>query len=153
MGVGPVGSLGDSAELLARLAQLPNVHLLGNRALGTLPAYVQHMDVCLMPYLVNGYTKFINPIKMYEYLATGRPIVSTPIDSVIPFADVVRVARTVEEWEAVMLAMQGAQERDGTRALRAARAPVNTTGISSPSGSPTNCACGSISRSLRRRRG
>jgi glycosyltransferase involved in cell wall biosynthesis/predicted O-methyltransferase YrrM len=120
VGVGPVGSLGESAALFVRLRQMRNVYLLGNRPLEALPGYVQHMDVCAMPYVVDGYTKFINPIKMYEYLATGRPIVSTPIDCVMPFADVVRIASTVEQWEAELLAKGADATETATRRARAA---------------------------------
>lgn len=48
----------------------------------------------MMPYEVNDYTNCIYPLKLHEYLATGRPVVATPIDMVEPFADAVRVART-----------------------------------------------------------
>ncbi len=97
--VGPRGFLGDKADQLERLSKLPNVYLLGNRHIRTLPAYVQAMDVCMMCYELTDYTNFIYPLKLHEYLAGGRPVVATPIDTVIPFGDVVRLATTTEEWE------------------------------------------------------
>jgi glycosyltransferase involved in cell wall biosynthesis len=102
--VGPRGFLGEKAALLDRVGELPNVHLLGNRAVSELPAYVQGMDVCTMPYEINDYTNFIYPLKLHEYLAAGRPTVAAPINSVVPFKDVVWLATTVDEWQAAVAA-------------------------------------------------
>jgi glycosyltransferase involved in cell wall biosynthesis len=100
--VGPQGHLGSKAAALEDLSRQPNVRLLGNRKLPDLPAYTQHMDVCIMCYEVNSYTDYIYPLKLHEYLATGQPIVSSPIQSVLRFSDTVRLARTAEEWEAAI---------------------------------------------------
>jgi glycosyltransferase involved in cell wall biosynthesis len=76
-----------------------NLHWLGQREYGRLPAYAKGFDVCLMPFALNEATEFINPTKALEYMATGRPIVSTAIEDVIvQFEDVVKVARTREEF-------------------------------------------------------
>lgn len=97
--VGPTGFLGGKVRQLEHLKVLPNVHLLGNRPIAALPAYMQSLDVCMMCYEITDYTNFIYPLKLHEYLATGRPVVATPIDSVIPFGDVVRLASSVADWE------------------------------------------------------
>ncbi|KYH43070.1 glycosyltransferase [Branchiibius sp. NY16-3462-2] len=55
------------------------VVLLGARPYAQLPGYVQHASVLIAPHLVNAFTESLDPIKLYEYLAVGRPIVSTPI--------------------------------------------------------------------------
>lgn len=96
--VGPRGYLGDSAELVEKLSKMPHVYFLGGRPVGALPAYTQHFDVCIMPYCVNDYTKFIYPLKLHEYLASGRPVVGSPIQSLQDFGHVIRLARTPEEW-------------------------------------------------------
>ena len=76
-----------------------NLHWLGQRDYGQLPAYAKGFDVCLMPFALNEATEFINPTKALEYMATGRPIVSTAIEDVIlQFEDVVKVARTSEDF-------------------------------------------------------
>jgi glycosyltransferase involved in cell wall biosynthesis len=76
-----------------------NLHWLGQRDYGLLPAYVKGFDVCLMPFALNEATEFINPTKALEYMATERPIVSTAIEDVIlQFEDVVKVARTREDF-------------------------------------------------------
>ncbi len=96
--VGPCVSPCDRSELVKKLSQLPNVHFLGSKAVQELPAYTQHLDLCMMPYELNGYTKFIYPMKLHEYLATGRPVIATPIRSLEDFGDVITLARTDLEW-------------------------------------------------------
>ncbi len=96
--VGPRGVLGDSAEFLAALERMPNVRVLGGRPVDSLPAYTQALDVCLLSYKVNDYSKFIYPLKLHEYLAGGRPVVGPPIPALKGFGHVVRLATTVEEW-------------------------------------------------------
>ncbi|MEY2563443.1 MAG: hypothetical protein QOH88_1636 [Verrucomicrobiota bacterium] len=76
-----------------------NLHWLGGRDYAQLPMYAGAFDVCLMPFALNDATKFINPTKSLEYMATGRPIVSTAIeDVVLQFGDIVNVGRTAEEF-------------------------------------------------------
>lgn len=96
--VGPVLNVSGKDQVLAELRALPNVHFLGGKRPQELPAYVQHFDVCLMCYEVNGYTKFIYPLKVNEYLASGRPTVSAAIDAAQCFAPVVDIARDPDEW-------------------------------------------------------
>jgi glycosyltransferase involved in cell wall biosynthesis len=110
--VGPIGYLGSKADILDRLAERPNVHILGNRQLNELPAYMQAMDVCMMCYDVCDYTNNIYPLKLNEYLATGRPVVSSPIDSVLELDHVVRIAESPEQWVvALEEAIQGERNR------------------------------------------
>jgi glycosyltransferase involved in cell wall biosynthesis len=93
---------GERTALIQQLSQMPNVYFLGGKPINALPAYVQHMDVCMLCYEVNDYTKFIYPLKLHEYLASGRPVVSSPIRSLEDFAHIVRLARTTEEWSAAL---------------------------------------------------
>jgi UDP-galactopyranose mutase len=76
--VGPVVKI-DAAELPLRA----NIHYLGNKSYDELPVYLGGWDVALMPFAINDSTKFISPTKTPEYLAGGRPVVSTPITDVI----------------------------------------------------------------------
>jgi glycosyltransferase involved in cell wall biosynthesis len=71
---------GQRSELLAQLARLPNVHLLGYRSYRSLPQYLRGMQVGVLPTLLNEYTRSMFPMKFYEYLAAGLPVVSTPLD-------------------------------------------------------------------------
>ena len=96
--VGPRNSLGRDALLVDELSTLPNVHFLGHKPPEIACAYPQHFDVCLLPYKVNDYTKYIYPLKLHEYLAGGKPIVGSPIRSLLDFARVIKLANTPEQW-------------------------------------------------------
>jgi UDP-galactopyranose mutase len=76
--VGPVVKI-DPAELPVRA----NIHYVGGKSYDELPLYLGGWDVALMPFAINDSTKFISPTKTPEYLAGGRPVVSTPITDVI----------------------------------------------------------------------
>jgi glycosyltransferase involved in cell wall biosynthesis len=79
--------------------QAPNLHWLGRREYAQLPSYVKGWDLCLMPFAMNEATEFINPTKALEYMATGTPIVSTPVPDVVSnFGSVVKIAATHEEF-------------------------------------------------------
>jgi len=70
---------GQKSALVAELAKLPNVHFLGYRAYQVLPDYLRGIQVGLLPSLINEYTRSMFPMKYYEYLAAGVPVVSTRI--------------------------------------------------------------------------
>lgn len=65
------------------LPRRPNLHFLGQKAYADLPAYVSGWQAALMPFALNEATRFISPTKTPEYLAAGRPVVSTPIADVV----------------------------------------------------------------------
>jgi UDP-galactopyranose mutase len=76
--VGPVVKI-DAGDLPRR----PNLHWLGMKGYPELPEYLAGWDVALMPFALNESTRFISPTKTPEYLAGGRPVVSTPIRDVV----------------------------------------------------------------------
>lgn len=76
--IGPVAKI--APEDLPRAA---NIHYLGQKSYEELPAYLSGWDVALMPFALNDATKFISPTKTPEYLAAGRPVVSTAITDVV----------------------------------------------------------------------
>jgi glycosyltransferase involved in cell wall biosynthesis len=86
--------------------QLPggaNIHWLGQRAYEQLPALVKGFDVCLMPFAMNEATRYINPTKTLEYMAAGKPVVSTAIADVVRnFTPVVSVAGSHDEFVAAV---------------------------------------------------
>jgi glycosyltransferase involved in cell wall biosynthesis len=93
--VGPVQP-GDVDE--SRLRAFPNVHLLGGRPVDDLPAYLGALDVGLIPYKLNELTKNIFPLKLYEYLASGLPVVAAALPELESFGDVVRLAAGPAEY-------------------------------------------------------
>jgi glycosyltransferase involved in cell wall biosynthesis len=81
--LGPVVKIHPST-----LPRMPNIHWLGRKRYEELPRYVSGWDVALMPFAQNEATRFISPTKTLEYLAAGRPVVSTPIRDVErPYGD------------------------------------------------------------------
>jgi len=79
---------------VSALASLPNVHLLGRRDYRELPAYLKGFDVATIPFKINELTRGVNPVKLYEYLAAGLPVVSAGLPEVLPFAPLVEIAET-----------------------------------------------------------
>ncbi|MHC4789747.1 MAG: glycosyltransferase [Planctomycetota bacterium] len=80
--VGPTGS-GDPSTSVDGLARLPNVHLLGPRSYERVAAYVHGLDVCLIPFRRSRVTDSSLPLKTFEYLAAGKPVVATPLPSLL----------------------------------------------------------------------
>jgi Glycosyl transferases group 1 len=97
---GSVVMVGPSTKIdPASLPRRANLHWIGGRDYSDLPAYAKTFDVCLMPFAMNEATRFINPTKALEYMATGRPIISTPVEDVVTqFGDVVTIARSASEF-------------------------------------------------------
>ena len=75
----------------------PNFHYLGKKEYRDLPRYLKAFDVCLMPFVDSELTRHISPTKTPEYLAGGKPVVSSPVPDVVEdYSDVVRIAATPE---------------------------------------------------------
>jgi len=91
-----VAMIGPTAKVDPKdFPQRPNLHWLGARSYQELPALTKAFSVCLMPFAINAATEYINPTKALEYMAAGRPVVSTAINEVkTNFASVARIAPT-----------------------------------------------------------
>jgi glycosyltransferase involved in cell wall biosynthesis len=107
----------------ATFPQRKNLHWLGGRDYAQLPAYAKRFDVCMMPFALNEATEYINPTKALEYMATGRPIVSTAVeDVVLQFADVVSIASSREDFiRRCQRAISGADQARIQRGLKMAK--------------------------------
>ncbi|MBT3191558.1 MAG: glycosyltransferase [Verrucomicrobia bacterium] len=124
--VGPVrNEHADIAADVAALRQEPNVHFLGGKDSQDVPLYIKGFDVCLMPYRVTDYTKYIYPMKLHEYLACGKPVVSTPLLNLREFGEILSFAERPGEWLEVI---QSALNETGPEpvARRAAVAKENS---------------------------
>jgi glycosyltransferase involved in cell wall biosynthesis len=81
------------------LPQAANIHYLGLRRHEQLPGYARAFSVATIPFRLNAATVMLNPVKTLEYLAAGVPVVSTALPDIVRlFGDVVRVARTADEF-------------------------------------------------------
>ena len=112
--VGPVVKI-DPATLPAA----PNIHYLGARRYEELPNYIAGWDVALLPFARNEATRFISPTKTPEYMAAGKPVVSTAIRDVVrPYGQqgLVRIADSVDEF---VTACEAALAEDPVARIRA----------------------------------
>lgn len=101
----------DLAPVRSWLEARPNVHFAGCVPADRLGEFPFHFDVGVLPYVEDGYTKYIYPLKLHEYLAAGLPAVGTPIRTLRDFAGEIRLARTAGEWEAAIEAALGPDQR------------------------------------------
>jgi glycosyltransferase involved in cell wall biosynthesis len=117
--VGPIGP-GDPHTDVSSLRALANVHLLGHRPYELLPSVLRGADAAIVPYLLDGEMRSVFPMKIYEYLAAGRPVVSTPLETLRDVPDVIK-ARTAEEF-AVRLEQVIGEDTEALRRARSQRA-------------------------------
>ena len=78
---------------VSELKQLPNVRLLGQQPYETMPQYLYHFDACLIPFKINKTTAATDPVKVYEYLSCGKPVVSVALPELAPFGKLVYLAK------------------------------------------------------------
>ena len=77
---------------ISTLRELPNVHLLGEKNYREIPQYLAHFDVCIIPFRLNSLTKAVDPVKLYEYLSQGKPVVATGMDELPKDVDLLYIA-------------------------------------------------------------
>jgi len=92
------------SEGLRRCRSAPNVHLLGHKRYSEIPDYCHAMDVNLVTYKIGAglWSEACSPLKLYEYLAVGHPVVSCDLPAVREHADVLAIAADKEEWIAAI---------------------------------------------------
>jgi uncharacterized SAM-binding protein YcdF (DUF218 family)/glycosyltransferase involved in cell wall biosynthesis len=107
---------------IGRLSILPNVYFLGQKRYEDLPNYIAQFDVCLIPYLLNDYTRHVLPVKLNEYLIMGKPVVSTKLPEVEYFnrthQEIVAIADNHEAF-VVRIADELRRDNESLRATRA----------------------------------
>jgi glycosyltransferase involved in cell wall biosynthesis len=97
------------AERFRALSELPNVHTVGNKPRESIPSYCAGLDVCLLAYRTDNWGKWVQPIKAYEYLACGKPVVSAPIDAARDFGELVRIVEGADGWVSAIEAVLEAE--------------------------------------------
>lgn len=93
--IGPWTKLNDED-----LVRKNNIHYLGMKSYEVLPNYLKAFDIAMLPFVLNNTTRYMNPTKILEYMAAGKPIISTPIvDIVRQYGECVRIVNSVEEFK------------------------------------------------------
>ncbi len=109
-----------------QLRVLENVHLLGEKHYRELPGYLQDFDVCLIPFRINTLTRAVDPVKLYEYLSQGKPVVATRLPELVPLEELLYLTegvddfvscldRAISEGNADMVLARRPGGRDGSR--------------------------------------
>ncbi len=122
--VGPVGE-GDGTQE-DKLPHLPNLHFVGKRDYALLPSYLAAFDVCLIPYQLNHYTAGVFPLKFWEYMASGKPIVTTPLPALQAYLDYVEVGETSDSFAAALKSAVKSNDKPEVKLQRLALAETHS---------------------------
>ncbi|MDJ0701608.1 MAG: hypothetical protein QNJ07_17310 [Woeseiaceae bacterium] len=104
---------GPAEVSTSELSKLANVHMVGRIPYAELPQLIRGLDTLIIPYKVNELAKALSPLKLKEYLATGKRIISTPIPASLTFGPHVEIAASAEDWTELL--RPGVESRTGTR--------------------------------------
>jgi uncharacterized SAM-binding protein YcdF (DUF218 family) len=111
------------------LSHIRNIYFLGSKEHRQLPCLIKYFSVCLIPYIISEYTRNVYPTKLNEYLALGRPVVSTALPEIIAFnkgyGNVVEIASGPEEFSSAILNAIG-QDNEAFRKRRIEAAKENS---------------------------
>ena len=106
MFIGSMG-VGDPSNQVPAFLNYPNVHRLGEKPFQSIPAYLQQWDAGIIPYRQSSSTEAVFPLKLFEYLAAGLPVVATPLPSLEQYRDYCVLASDVASFQSALeLAIQ-----------------------------------------------
>ncbi|ACY17193.1 glycosyltransferase [Haliangium ochraceum] len=108
--------IGQAHVDVSRVAQLGNVHLLGRKPHADLPRYCKGFDVGIIPYVISERMKYVNPIKLREYLSAGLPVVSTAVPEVALYREHGAVADDHDAFERAVVAALASDTPEKRRA-------------------------------------
>ncbi len=115
----------SNERLLTLASRYPNIHLLGEKSYSDLPRYLASFDVCLIPFKLTKLIQATNPVKIYEYFASGKPVVATSIPELMPYKKIIYMADTVSTY--VSAVKRAIKENSALKQkLRIAVAKANT---------------------------
>ena len=95
---------------ISRLKKMPNVHFLGEKPYGELPAYLLWFDVCIIPFKLNRLIEATSPVKFYEFMSAGKKVVSVDLPELLPYAKYVRLAKDKDDF--LVKIEEALQEKD-----------------------------------------
>ena len=116
----------DEIGLTEKFRDLHNVQLFGEVPYAELPAHLNRFDVCIVPFILNDLTAATDPIKVYEYLASGRPVVATALPELGPCATMIHIADNRAEFITLVRKALGEGESNLIRKQRIAFASNNS---------------------------
>jgi glycosyltransferase involved in cell wall biosynthesis len=90
--------IGQGKNVKRELTNMSNIFFLGRKEYSELPNYAKAFDVCILPFEVDEWVEYSNPIKIMEYLSTGKPVVSTSFSASEEYRDIVYCAKTRDEF-------------------------------------------------------
>lgn len=83
---------------VSELKSLPNVRMLGQQPYELMPNYLYHFDACLIPFKINPITEATDPVKVYEYLCGGKPVVSVALPELFHYRELLYIADGREDF-------------------------------------------------------
>lgn len=92
--IGPI----SEKSVMERTRSFSNIHLLGTRIFSDIPSYLAQFDVCLLPFQVNELIRYVDPVKIYEYLSAGKPVVVPKYDEILKFSNYVYISDSAESF-------------------------------------------------------
>jgi glycosyltransferase involved in cell wall biosynthesis len=120
-----IGPLKMDGNDVARLRHLPGVHILGDKPREELPSYLKGLSAALIPYRVCELTRNIFPLKLFEYLAAGLPVIAGGLPELKRYGDMVALAEKVEDY-AGLVRVALAEDTPEKRVARVALAAENS---------------------------
>src|SRR5665811_2161361 len=112
----------DGTLTKSKVLDRPNVHWLGSKPYGSLPAYLERFDVAAIPFVVTEVTHSVSPLKLFEYMAGGKPVITPPLRECAQY-DTVLIADGADEWsEMIGIARELATDPSYVATLRATAA-------------------------------
>jgi glycosyltransferase involved in cell wall biosynthesis len=110
-----IGESGEGQPGSRKPPKRDNVHLLGPQAYTNLPSFMAHIDAAVLPAPINDYTLSMFPMKFFEYLASGLPVICTPLPALQQFSDLCFFAHDAEEFESAISRILAGERRDADK--------------------------------------
>lgn len=99
-----INLIGNYSGIPISMRKLPaNIHFLGEKKQDTLPAYLAHSDIALLPFKNSEIGKYVSPLKIFEYIAMNKPVLATPLDDISGYPNVF-VSDDREVWAKAVMA-------------------------------------------------